>query len=125
MTNTFRSYNSPLLELRPQPGKGDFGIYTTAPAPAGTLLLLFTGDIVDEAELAQVFEPFVRGTAYADALGTFLDALKVVMSGISAFATATRVFWPAESRPVTQSSTSPSSKSSTSSSIRALRLATP
>jgi len=48
------SYNSPLLELRAQPGKGDFGIYTAAPVPAGALLLLFTGDIVDEAALAQV-----------------------------------------------------------------------
>ncbi len=48
------SYNSPLLELRAQPGKGDFGIYTAAPVSAGALLLLFTGDIVDEAALAQV-----------------------------------------------------------------------
>ncbi len=54
MTNTFRSYNSPLLALQPQSDKGDFGIYTIAPVPAGTLLLLFTGDIVDEAGLAAV-----------------------------------------------------------------------
>jgi hypothetical protein len=33
-------------------------------------------------------QPFVRGTTYADALGTFLDALKVVMLGIGTFATA-------------------------------------
>jgi hypothetical protein len=33
-------------------------------------------------------QPFVRGTTYADALGVFLDALKVVMLGIGTFATA-------------------------------------
>ena len=33
-------------------------------------------------------QPFVRGTVYADALGTFLDALKIVMTGIGTFATA-------------------------------------
>jgi hypothetical protein len=33
-------------------------------------------------------QPFVRGTVYADALGVFLDALKVVMLGIGTFATA-------------------------------------
>lgn len=33
-------------------------------------------------------QPFVRGTVYADALGTFLDALKVVMLGIGTFASA-------------------------------------
>jgi hypothetical protein len=49
-----RSWNSPLLTLRPHPDKGDFGIYTTAPVPAGTLLLLFTGDIVDAPGLAGV-----------------------------------------------------------------------
>ena len=54
MTNPFRSYSSPLLELRPQSDKGDFGIYTTAPIPAGSLLLLFTGDIVDAEQLQQV-----------------------------------------------------------------------
>ena len=33
-------------------------------------------------------QPFVRGTTYADALGVFLDALKIVMLGIGTFATA-------------------------------------
>lgn len=33
-------------------------------------------------------QPFVRGTAYADALGTFLDAFKVAMTAVGAFATA-------------------------------------
>jgi hypothetical protein len=33
-------------------------------------------------------QPFVRGTTYADALGTFLDALKIVMTGIGTFASA-------------------------------------
>lgn len=54
MPPTMSSYNSPFLELRPQPGKGDFGIYVTAQVPAGSLLLLFTGDILDEAALAKV-----------------------------------------------------------------------
>ncbi len=54
MTNPFRSYSSPLLELRPQSDKGDFGIYATAPIPAGSLLLLFTGDIVDQEQLELV-----------------------------------------------------------------------
>lgn len=54
MTHPFRSYSSPLLELRPQADKGDFGIYATAPIAAGSLLLLFTGDIVDAEQLAQV-----------------------------------------------------------------------
>ena len=54
MPHPFHSYHAPALALRPHPGKGDFGIYTTAPVPAGTLLLLFTGDVVDEAGLAAV-----------------------------------------------------------------------
>jgi hypothetical protein len=33
-------------------------------------------------------QPFVRGTVYADALGVFLDALKIVMLGIGTFASA-------------------------------------
>jgi hypothetical protein len=33
-------------------------------------------------------QPFVRGTTYADALGVFLDALKIVMLGIGTFANA-------------------------------------
>ncbi len=33
-------------------------------------------------------QPFVRGTTYADALGVFLDALKVVMLGVGTFAAA-------------------------------------
>ena len=33
-------------------------------------------------------QPFVRGTVYADALGVFLDALKIVMLGIGTFANA-------------------------------------
>ena len=39
-------------------------------------------------------QPFVRGTTYADALGVFLDALKVVMLGIGTFATAVGVGTP-------------------------------
>ena len=39
-------------------------------------------------------QPFVRGTTYADALGTFLDALKIVMTGIGTFATAVGVGTP-------------------------------
>jgi hypothetical protein len=33
-------------------------------------------------------QPFVKGTVYADALGVFLDALKIVMLGIGTFASA-------------------------------------
>ena len=33
-------------------------------------------------------QPFVRGTVYADALGVFLDALKIVLLGIGTFAGA-------------------------------------
>jgi hypothetical protein len=33
-------------------------------------------------------QPFVKGTVYADALGVFLDALKIVMLGIGTFANA-------------------------------------
>ena len=39
-------------------------------------------------------QPFVRGTTYADALGVFLDALKLVMTGIGTFATAVGVGTP-------------------------------
>jgi hypothetical protein len=39
-------------------------------------------------------QPFVKGTVYADALGVFLDALKVVMLGIGTFATAVGVGTP-------------------------------
>ena len=39
-------------------------------------------------------QPFVRGTVYADALGVFLDALKIVMLGIGTFATAVGVGTP-------------------------------
>jgi hypothetical protein len=39
-------------------------------------------------------QPFVRGTTYADALGVFLDALKIVMLGIGTFATAVGVGTP-------------------------------
>lgn len=60
MRTALRSYSSPLLELRPQTDKGDFGIYTAAPVSAGTLLLLFTGDIVDAEQLAQVPESHRR-----------------------------------------------------------------
>ena len=56
---TYHDQPVPLLlisptRLRPQSDKGDFGIYTTAPIPAGSLLLLFTGDIVDAEQLQQV-----------------------------------------------------------------------
>lgn len=39
-------------------------------------------------------QPFVRGTTYADALGVFLDALKIVLLGIGTFATAVGVGTP-------------------------------
>lgn len=39
-------------------------------------------------------QPFVKGTVYADALGVFLDALKLVMTGIGTFATAVGVGTP-------------------------------
>lgn len=54
MTHPYRSYHSSLLELRPQPDKGGSGLYAAQPVPAGSLLLLFAGDIVDVGQLEQM-----------------------------------------------------------------------
>lgn len=60
MSHVSRSYHAPTLALLPHPDKGDFGIYTTSPIPAGALLLLFSGDIIDEVKLETVPESHRR-----------------------------------------------------------------
>lgn len=52
----------------------------------GSIEIVSAGSTV--VRLQDGSQPFVRGTTYADALGTFLDALKIVMTGIGTFATA-------------------------------------
>lgn len=52
----------------------------------GSIEIVSAGSTV--VRLQDGSQPFVRGTVYADALGTFLDALKVVMLGIGTFASA-------------------------------------
>lgn len=52
----------------------------------GSIEILSAGATV--VKLQDGSQPFVRGTTYADALGVFLDALKIVMLGIGTFATA-------------------------------------
>jgi hypothetical protein len=52
----------------------------------GSIEILSAGATV--VKLQDGSQPFVRGTTYADALGVFLDALKIVMLGIGTFANA-------------------------------------
>ena len=52
----------------------------------GSIEILSAGATV--VKLQDGSQPFVKGTVYADALGVFLDALKIVMLGIGTFATA-------------------------------------
>ena len=52
----------------------------------GSIEILSAGATV--VKLQDGSQPFVRGTTYADALGVFLDALKIVMLGIGTFASA-------------------------------------
>ena len=58
----------------------------------GSIEILSAGATV--VKLQDGSQPFVKGTVYADALGVFLDALKIVMLGIGTFATAVGVGTP-------------------------------
>ncbi|MCA9969457.1 MAG: SET domain-containing protein [Anaerolineales bacterium] len=49
-----RSYVSPKLEARPLPEKGGHGLFARAPIAQGERLLVWSGDVVTGAELAQV-----------------------------------------------------------------------
>ena len=67
------------------PGSGNASAVVRIRA-AGSIEIVSAGATL--VKLQDGSQPFVRGTVYADALGVFLDALKVVMLGISTFAAA-------------------------------------
>jgi len=47
-------YLSPLLEARPNPAKGNYGVFARARIPAGELLVVWGGDIVTAEELEKL-----------------------------------------------------------------------
>lgn len=51
-------YFSPKLEVRPNPAKGGYGIFTRVPIPAGELLLIMGGKIINQEQLNQVEHTF-------------------------------------------------------------------
>lgn len=54
MANPTSSYLSPLLHARPHASKGYYGVFAREFVPAGTLLALWTGDVVDAEQLDAV-----------------------------------------------------------------------
>jgi hypothetical protein len=60
MTSTLpKSYFSPRLEARPLPAKGFFGVFAREPIPAGELLVMWSGWLLDSANLHSI-DPLVR-----------------------------------------------------------------
>jgi len=60
MTAKYASYLSPLIDARPQPAKGDFGLFANQLIPTDTLLILWSGRVVNGQELEQVPEELRR-----------------------------------------------------------------
>lgn len=56
MTKLIRSYLAATLEARPRPEKGGYGIFAHTATPAGTVLIVWGGAIVDRAGLERVPE---------------------------------------------------------------------
>lgn len=54
MTELIRSYLAPTLDARSRPEKGGYGIFAHAPTPAGTVLLVWGGAIVNGDGLQRV-----------------------------------------------------------------------